>query len=120
MTGSWQPNRVRFRFLLGEFSLFSFSFPLLVLDAHFTELEAGSSEVKLNLRELQPDVKGILIPSQPVRERLRRISVLADSIRYVPAQYQRFYVILQGSFSDYLKKFSPIQDIFQIIYSNIE
>jgi hypothetical protein len=93
--------------LLGEIKLFTFNFPLLVLDTHFTELEAGSSELKLNLKELQPDLKGILIRSQPVQERLERISVLEDWIRYVPAQYQRFHVDLQGSFSDYLKKFSP-------------
>jgi CelD/BcsL family acetyltransferase involved in cellulose biosynthesis len=51
-------------------------------------------------------VEGILIRSQPIREKLPRLSLLADSIRYVPAQYERFYVDLQGSFSDYLDKFS--------------
>jgi CelD/BcsL family acetyltransferase involved in cellulose biosynthesis len=94
------------QFLLGEIPLFSINFPMLVLDSYFTELEASQSELKSNLKELQPDLEGILIRSQPVREKLRRISVLADSIRYVPAQYERFYVNLQGSFSDYLKKFS--------------
>jgi CelD/BcsL family acetyltransferase involved in cellulose biosynthesis len=106
VTGCWLEKRVGLKFFLGEIPLFSIHFPLLVLDAHFTELEASPDELEMILKELAASVEGILIRSQPIREKLPRLSLLADSIRYVPAQYERFYVDLQGSFSDYLDKFS--------------
>jgi CelD/BcsL family acetyltransferase involved in cellulose biosynthesis len=44
---------------------------------------------------------------QPVAENLPRFTMASDSIRYVRAEYDHCYIHIQGSFAEYLQKFSP-------------
>jgi CelD/BcsL family acetyltransferase involved in cellulose biosynthesis len=51
-------------------------------------------------------VRAAKIPSLPVENQLPRLALVPRMIRYVPRQYRRHYVALEGSFADYLGKFS--------------
>jgi len=104
MTSRWVEKQVRLKVRLGEIPLFSIHVPLLVLDAHFTDLVA--QEPQRTWSELPASVAGTLISSKPVRAPLPRLCVLPDAIRYVPQHYERFYVDVRGSFAEYLDKFS--------------
>jgi len=50
-------------------------------------------------------VRAVRVQVQPAG-RLPRIRFLADTIRYVPSQYRRFYVEIDGSIESYLRKFT--------------
>ncbi len=105
MAGAWVERPVRLKFALGEVSLFTTTFPFLVYDAHFTELTTDLDEPRPPL-DAFPGARGALVRSHPVEADLPRVSRVRDLLRYVPNQYDRYYVSLTGSFADYLKKFS--------------
>jgi CelD/BcsL family acetyltransferase involved in cellulose biosynthesis len=94
---------VRLKFLLGELPLFSVGFELCVLSTHFTRLGRNPEETR---DALEPTADGILLRSHPVAERLPRVSRKDEFVRYVPSQYERRYIDLDGTFEDYLKRFS--------------
>ena len=94
------------KFALGERTLFRVNFTLAVKVAHFTELAEDAYCTWSQWSSVPASVDGVLIRSQPVSRRLSRLSRFPDSIRYVPAQYQRYYLEFGQSFADYLQKFS--------------
>jgi len=94
---------VRLKYLLGEWPLFSVGFELCVLSTHFTRLGRIPEETR---GALEPTADGILLRSHPVAERLPRVSRAGEFVRYVPSQYERRYIHLDGTFEDYLKQFS--------------
>jgi hypothetical protein len=103
---SWTPKRAQLRFLVGEIPLFALELPLLVQETHFTRqlVESGTGDACAG--ELPASVRGFLIRSRPVTERLPRVSISCGFIRYVPAQYERYFIDLRGTFAEYLGKFS--------------
>jgi hypothetical protein len=80
-------------------------FPLLIPETHFTKL-LNRPDRKISIEALPTATEGFLIRSQPVQQTLPRLSVFPDAIRYIPSQYERFYIELEGSFAEYLNKFS--------------
>jgi CelD/BcsL family acetyltransferase involved in cellulose biosynthesis len=103
---NWNVRPVWLRYTLGEQKLFTAQFEMAVLDEHFTELGENGFVEWNGWDQLPQSPDGVLIRSHPVAARLPRYSGFADSLRYVPAQYERFYMSFQGSFEDYLAKFS--------------
>ena len=97
---------VRLRFLLGEIPLFTVALPLVVHKTHFTKLPNTTDVLSFSSTDLPSAAQGVLIRSHVVQQDLPRLSLFPDSIRYVPAQYQRYYIELRSSFADYLSKFS--------------
>jgi len=79
---------------------------MLTLDAHFTDLLGNPEQATMAIEQIPSTADGFLVRSLPVREAPRRLRLLPDSIQYVPAQYQRFYIAMQSSFEEYLRKFS--------------
>ena len=53
-----------------------------------------------------PGVEVLYMPSHPIDGRLSKIELTPRTIRYVPSQYNRYYIDIDGDFSQYLKKFS--------------
>ncbi len=106
MTDPWMSSPVRLSYLLGEIRLGTVSLPSLVHQAHFTELIGDPPGPGLPLEGFPDGVEVVEIPSCPVEGRLPRLTLLPGAIRYVPSQYQRFYVELRGTFDDYLARFS--------------
>jgi Acetyltransferase (GNAT) domain len=104
--GSWIPKRAQLRFLLGEIPLFTREFSLLVQETHFTRLLNRPESTAICATDLPAGTQGFLIRSQPMRRALPSLSFFSDFVRYVPAQYERYYIELGSSFAGYLHKFS--------------
>jgi hypothetical protein len=105
-TDRWVARPVRLEYLLGEFPLFVVKFPALEFDAHFTSLTTNLDETRPPFAKFSPKVEAIFIRSHPIDGELPRVDYSPQAIRYIPAQYRRYYVDLRGSFQEYLGKFS--------------
>jgi hypothetical protein len=104
---AWVPQLRRLDFRLGEIRLGSVALDSLVLTTHFLELVGqAAAEPRVPLERLANGTEMALAASYPIRERMPRLSILPQAIRYAPAQYERYYVDLSGSFEGYLDKFS--------------
>src|SRR4051794_33051906 len=98
----WTRTSQRLRFTLGEFRLFSWSFPALVLNLHFTRL--GKDDFHVPFERLNGGVQALVIPSFPFQSELPRVTRQPEAIRYVPWRYQHYYIeLLAPSFSAYLQ-----------------
>src|SRR2546423_1317922 len=106
IASSWIPKRAELRFLLGETPLFTRELRLLVQETHFTKLLNGTGPSPICLTGLRVAEQGFLIRSHPMGRPLPSLSFVSDFVRYVPAQYERYYIELGGSFGGYLNKFS--------------
>jgi CelD/BcsL family acetyltransferase involved in cellulose biosynthesis len=106
MTDMWVDKPLQFRFLLGEFPLFSMTFTAKVLDVHFTRLSSIPDDPRPPIGEFAGGWDAAVILAHPVVGRLPRLALLQESIRYVPREYDRRLIDLRGTFQDYLKKFS--------------
>jgi hypothetical protein len=103
---SWVEKPLQLKFLLGEIHLSSVTLPALVLNVHFSRLPDDPAELALPFEKFSAHLEAILIRSHPVQRAFPRLSLLPPAIRYIPDQYRRYYIDLQGSFQDYLKGFS--------------
>jgi CelD/BcsL family acetyltransferase involved in cellulose biosynthesis len=106
MKSIWTERLIKLKFQLGEISLFSVTFPALVLNTHFTKLTSHLTELRPPFEEFSSKLEVIVMRSHPIEEELPRLSLTSRSLRYVPAQYNRYYIDLHGSFQDYMRKFS--------------
>lgn len=102
----WVSKPVPLAFLIGEMRLFAVSFPGVWLNANFSELTSDLSDPLPPLERFSPSLDAALVPAHPVEAKIPRLSFTAHSIRYVPAQYLRYYIDVDGPFEEYLKKFS--------------
>lgn len=107
MLKKWFKQSISFTTRLGEISLFTWPLDAYVLKAHFTKLSAHPT-IPAELSALFKDsVDVVVMRSHPVNTPLLpRLSILPQAIRYVPANYQRYWVVFDGDFENYLKKFS--------------
>lgn len=102
----WSEQSINFTVWLGEIRLFTWQLPARVLKTHFTELPVHPV-VPLQLVEwLAPPLDVVVTRSHPVGTSLPRLSILPQAVRYIPTSYQRYWVVLDGSFEHYMKKFS--------------
>jgi Acetyltransferase (GNAT) domain len=102
----WVARPVTLDFDLGNIILFSRSFSAKELAVHFSHLSSNPDEPPPPMEELSSGLEAAFVRSHPVTKSLPALKILPQVIRYVPAQYRRFSIDLQGSFDDYLKKFS--------------
>lgn len=102
----WFRQSINFTARLGEIRLVTWPLSAYVLKTHFTELPACPA-VPVELSELfENSVDVVVTGSHPIESALSKLSILPQAIRYVPASYQRYWVVLDGGFENYLKKFS--------------
>jgi CelD/BcsL family acetyltransferase involved in cellulose biosynthesis len=87
-------------------TLFTLPLSMAVGTAHFSELPEDAFTTWSQWDSVPESVQGVAIKSQPVSSELPRLTRLPGAIRYVPAQYRRFYVELGQSFEEYVQKFS--------------
>lgn len=104
--GSWEVRSVPLKFRLGERTVFKLTLKMAVGTAHFTELTEDAFASWSQWDSVPDSVHGVLIKSQPVSAELPRLTRLPAGIRYVPAQYRRFYLEFGSTFAEYLQKFS--------------
>jgi Acetyltransferase (GNAT) domain len=95
----WQEKDVELGFLLGELHLGKVRFKGMVLNNGFNPF--GIPPVL----ELPPAIEVAVVWSHPDYANLPLYTAFGPVFRYVPHRYERCYVDLQQSSSDYLKKF---------------
>ena len=93
------------KFLFGEFYLFSARFGALSA-AQFSDGGCGTEAFVPSFRNLDREVEVVALNSVPVNGTYPRLALVGGALRYVVAQYPRYYVEVQGTFEDYLKHFS--------------
>ena len=104
--GSWEVRDVVLKFKLGELTLFRLPLTMAVGTAHFTELAEDAFATWSRWDSVPEPVQGVVIKSQPLSRELPRLTRFPTGIRYVPAQYRRFYLEFGSSFAQYMQKFS--------------
>jgi len=93
-------------FHFGEKTFFRIPFRLSVDTRHFSTLPVYQDGVPDIFTELGNQIDGILIRSAPIVKTLPKFSLLGKVLRYVPAQYNRYYIDLSIGHEKYLQKFS--------------
>ena len=104
--GSWEVRAVPLKFKLGEMTLFKLPLSMAVGTAHFSEMSEDGFSTWSQWDSVPLLVHGVAIRSQPVSATLPRLTRFRGAIRYVPAQYRRFYLEFGQTFEEYLRKFS--------------
>jgi hypothetical protein len=105
MNEPWAVQRVQLKFLFGGIRLGSAGFEAAVLP-RAVEAPPPGAEPTFPLSSFPTEVRVIQTPSHPISGRLRRFQFSRHAIRYVPHQYRRYSLDLQGQFDDYLRTFS--------------
>ncbi len=103
---TWALGRSRLKFMLGEFTFFSWRFGALLYKKHFTACVQSADEVRPHFSNVQSGVTAICMHSYALNAPQPRITFEADAIRYVIHQYRQHYILLRGSFEQYLGKFT--------------
>lgn len=106
MNDIWIEKSLSLKFRLGEITLFSWQSPALVLNKHFTELPDDPMVPQPPFEQFSKTQEIIAMHSHPVAYNIPRLRILPHAIRYVPSQYNHFWVELSGKFDDYIQKFS--------------
>ncbi len=102
----WIETTMRFRWQLGEWTMFARREPIAVLDRHFTELGGSPDGIELPLDRFG-DCVAYVVLSQPIADKLPVLSSHRGTMRFCPHQYQHSVVLIEGTFDDYLKKQFP-------------
>ena len=106
MTRRWLVRPFTVHYRIGEVTLFSWTAPFAILQAHFSELPDDPRETPPPFGNFGPEVVGAVVMSHPIRESLPRLTVLDDHIRYVRQEYERCCVDFGRTFAEYLQTFS--------------
>lgn len=106
MNGLWIEKPLDLKFQLGEITLFSWLFPALVINKHFTEMPDDPMTPLPPFERFSKTLEIIAMHSHPVECKMPQLSILPHAIRYIPYQYSRYWVELVGEFDVYLQKFS--------------
>lgn len=102
----WITGRTGLRFLFGEFAIATIRFSCLIAGKHFTEYLGRTTILPEPPDGWRRKAFSVKFPSHPVEQKLSRIKIAQGCIRYVPQGYKRFYIVMDGSFDEYLGKFS--------------
>jgi hypothetical protein len=105
---SWKPVSLRLEYQLGEMPVLRLPLRALTISGGSLDGEVPAGDGPRPPDDLRSGKKdAALVSSLPIADKLPRLSLHQGLIRYVPAQYRRYYVDLQkGSFDDYLAGFS--------------
>ena len=107
LNNGWKKQTVPFHFRVGERTLFSKEFTLLVQNAF---LNNGDLDVPLYSAEqgrVRSDVvDGFLLRSKKIEGNVPKLTRKSGWIQFIPKIYYRYYIDLSGTFDDYVQKFS--------------
>lgn len=105
-TALWERKPQSLRFTLGDFCYWQYPFEAMVLDAPLSLQIEGSFDPAALIASAPHGPSSYVVRAMPANGPLAKISSEAGFIRYAPAQYPRHFVKLEGTFPDYLAKFS--------------
>jgi len=100
------PRPVKLRFKLGDITVLQPTFAFICLETDAAPPQASVENPGISAETAPSSVDGVMLSSLPTEGHLPRLTLLSGWIRYIPEQYDRYRVNLQGSFEEYLKKFS--------------
>jgi CelD/BcsL family acetyltransferase involved in cellulose biosynthesis len=104
--GAWIRDTMRLRFVFGGVAIFAAHLPALILDAPFNQVTSDPSQPPAPPEEFPEGIEATRIFSCPLQARPPTIALLPRAIRYIPNRYDHLYVRIEGSFEQYLHKFS--------------
>lgn len=102
---SWIERSTQIRITLGEFCLANIRFRAVTLPGLDWRYPLDIADEVIQ-RQLQSRVDTVYLSSLHAPEHLPRVSFRKHWFRYVPAQVGRHYVDLDGTFQEYLRRFS--------------
>jgi len=102
----WKSAKEVIDFMLGGRVLKSVTFPAMVLDVPFTQLEFPIDQLTIPWKSLPGGIEAAVVPALPVTVDPPRLTLLPHFIRYVVSSKDRYFVDFQGSFQDYLNRLS--------------
>lgn len=106
MSGAeWQQQSVPLHFRSGELTWFSVPIKCMVLNSVFPAYGVCRAP-QVPDADLPAGVEGYLLRSMPVPTKLPRFRSEENMLRYIPSQYERYYVDLDLSVDEYLARFS--------------
>jgi hypothetical protein len=103
-SSSWVESSTQVRIVIGEFCLAKIRFRVMTLPHLDWRYPVDITNEAIH-GLLQSNVKAIYLPSFCAPERLPRLCFRKKSVRYVPWQGGRYYVDLDGTFQEYLRRF---------------
>lgn len=98
--------KIPLKYRLGELTLGSAAFRLIVVEQDFLTSEPVEDVPAFPDNSALAEAVGWFFPSLPVKGRMPRLALVDGKIRYVAKQYKRFFVDLGLDAETYLKKFS--------------
>jgi CelD/BcsL family acetyltransferase involved in cellulose biosynthesis len=101
----WERQGQSLKFTLGDYCYWQFRFEALVHSAPLTYL-LQNANAGHPLQGAEAGCDAYVIRSLPIAGQLPRIAHDGAYIRYAPAQYSRYFVEIEGSFEEYLARFS--------------
>jgi CelD/BcsL family acetyltransferase involved in cellulose biosynthesis len=101
----WMVRQMSLVFNVGDLHLHTVAFRSWVIEPALQPLAQAPGAI---LNEAPRDVRALVFLGQPVTEAAapRRLTMQGGCLRYVPFRYRRSYIDLQGTFAQYLQKFS--------------
>jgi CelD/BcsL family acetyltransferase involved in cellulose biosynthesis len=102
----WTERTMTFRYQLGEVVFFSQRVKVAVLDRSFLELGSHPEALAPPVAGFGRHVQCFVVLSHPIASALPPLALAQGMLRFVPIQYQRCYVRIDGRYEDYLAKFS--------------
>lgn len=106
MSVSWREQRAQLTFRMGEIPVWRWRPLLRRCERDFVEWITDGGAPVWPVEKLPREVKGYLVRDLPVDGHLPRWRWKDGWIHYVPNQYERFFIDLDGSFDDYQRKFT--------------
>jgi CelD/BcsL family acetyltransferase involved in cellulose biosynthesis len=102
----WIQEEIRLWFRLGQYRFYPARLQALI-HRDWTELTPESAAtLRLDFKDVPPEIDGLVIRSQPVLSRPPRRAKSADAIIYTPDTYRHYYADITRSFEEYLSHFS--------------
>lgn len=102
----WRQEVAKLHCLLGEWHLATLRIPVLSRDVRPAVGDVAVDLCSMPLPSLPHGVSTYRFPSVPVEGQLPRLSLENGRLKYVTAQYRRFFVDLRGTHAEYLQRFS--------------
>jgi hypothetical protein len=102
----WERRLVPLKFQISDFTIASVRLPLASRFAEIADVAASADRVLPGPPDRSVNDRGYVVWSQPISAPLPVLRMCDQKIIYVPRQYRRFFIELQGGFEAYMAHFS--------------
>ena len=107
MTEEWTRRPYTLTFWFGELRLFAVTLRSATRAGNPLARLGEARPAEPDFPTVPPDVDVLVLRSEPIAAHLPPVTVRDGTLRYVPAQFERYFADLRGTFASYLGTFSP-------------